>query len=127
MHVVWRGRSAFRTVIDDEISGQGRSKVQHISELVRDALQAVLSVSDREVMIHDWKRIAVDSEVLIKLHTLLFRRQIYRAQEAEAFRNRLPVDSRSCTANTMRNVTEEYVEPIDSHRPCVRPCEAFNA
>ncbi len=78
MHVIRRGRSAFRTVIDDEISGQGRSKVQHISELVRDALQAVLSVSDREVTIHDWKRIAVDREVLVKPHTLLLRRQISR-------------------------------------------------
>ena len=78
MHVVWCGRSAFRTVIDDEISRQGRRKVEHISELVRDVLQAVFSVSDREVTIHDWKRIAVDREVLIKLQTLLLRRQISR-------------------------------------------------
>src|SRR6202022_2570776 len=126
MHVVWRGRSAFRTVIDEEISGQGRSKVQHISELVRDVLQAVLSVSDREVMIHDWKWIAVDREVLVKLHTLLLRRQISRTQEAGAFRNRLPVDRRRCTAHAMGNVTDEDVEPIDPCRPRLRPREAFN-
>ena len=78
MHVVGRGCAAFRTVIDDEISFQGRSKVEHVSELVRDALQAVFSVSDRQVTIHDWKRIAVDREVVIELQTFFLRRQIRR-------------------------------------------------
>jgi hypothetical protein len=41
-------------------------------------LQAVFSVNDRKVMIHDWKRIAVDREVLIELQTLFLRRQISR-------------------------------------------------
>ena len=76
MHVVRCGRAAFRAVIDDEISFQGRSEVEHISKLVRDALQAMLSVSDRQVTVHDWKRIAVDREVVIELQTLFFRRQI---------------------------------------------------
>ncbi|MGA7871134.1 MAG: hypothetical protein WCA22_09570 [Candidatus Binatus sp.] len=74
VHVVWRGCSALRTVIYDETSGEGGSKVEHISELVGDALQDVFSVSDREVMIHDWKRIAVEREVLIELQTLFLRR-----------------------------------------------------
>ena len=78
MHVVWCGCSAFRTVIDDEISRQGCREVQHISELVRDVLQVVLSVNDREVMTDDWKRIAIDGEVLIKLQTFFLRRQISR-------------------------------------------------
>ena len=38
-------RSTLRAVIDDEISRQGRSHVQHISELVGDALGGI--VSDR--------------------------------------------------------------------------------
>ncbi len=78
MHVVWCGCSAFGTVIDDEISGQGCGKVQHISEFVSDALQAVLSVSDREVTIHDRKRIAIDREVPIETHAFLLRRQTSR-------------------------------------------------
>ena len=87
MHVVWCGCAAFRTVVDDEISGQGRRKVQHISELVRDVLQAVIAMNDREVVIDDWKRIAVDREVLIELHTFLFQRQIAWTEEAGASRD----------------------------------------
>jgi hypothetical protein len=79
VHVVWCGRAAFRTVIYDEISSQGCCEVQHISELACDALQAVLSVSDRQVMIYDWKRIAVDREMLIEWQTLFLRRKIRRA------------------------------------------------
>src|SRR5208337_650243 len=103
------------------------SKVQHISEPVRDPLRAVLSVSTGKVMIHDWKWIAVDGEVLIELQTLFLRRQISRTQEAGSFRNRLPVDRRRCTAGTMGNVTDQYVEPIDPRWPCLRLGEAFNA
>ena len=76
MHVVGRGCAAFRPVVDDEISFQCRSKVEHVAELVRDALQAVFSVSDRQVTVHDWKRIAVDREIVIELQTFFFRRQI---------------------------------------------------
>src|ERR1019366_7421181 len=79
VHVVRCGCSAFRTVINDEISSKGCSHVEHISELVCDALRAVFPVSDRQVTIHDWKRIAVDREVLIEAQTLFLRRQISRA------------------------------------------------
>ncbi|MFZ2064131.1 MAG: hypothetical protein WAU82_24190 [Candidatus Binatus sp.] len=78
VHVVWRGRAAFRTVVHDEISFQACSQVEHISELVRDALRSMFSMSDREVTINDWKRIAVDGEVVIELQTLFLWRQITR-------------------------------------------------
>ena len=78
MHVVGCGCSAFRTVVDDEISGEGRGNVEHTSELVRDALQAVFFVSDRQMTIDDWKGIAVDREVLIELQTFFLSRQIAR-------------------------------------------------
>src|ERR1035437_6655340 len=127
VHVVWCGCSAFRAVIDDEISSEGCSNVEHISELVRDALQAVFSVSNRQMMIHDWKRIAVDREGLIELQTLFLRRQVPRTQEAGTFRDRLPVDRRRCATHTMGNVTDEEVDQIDPYRPCLRARKAFNA
>ena len=58
--------------------GRAAARSQHVSEPVRDALQAVFAVNDREVTLHDWKRIAVDREVPIKLKTFLLRRQISR-------------------------------------------------
>ncbi len=79
VHVVWCRRAAFRTVIDDEVTNQSYRKVQHVSELVCDALRAVFSMSYRQVMIHDWKWIAVDREVLIEWKTFFFRRKIRRA------------------------------------------------
>ena len=40
--------------------------------------ERVFSMSDRQVTVHDWKRIAVDREIVIELQTLFFRRQIRR-------------------------------------------------
>jgi hypothetical protein len=127
MHVVWRGRSAFWTVVDDEISIESCGKVEHISELVCDALQAVFSVNDRQVTIHDWKRIAVDREVVIERQALFLRRQIRRTQEAGPLRDRFPVDGRRCVTDTMGNVTDEDVEPIDPYWPCRCVRKTFNA
>src|SRR5271156_1890613 len=112
VHMVWRGRAAFRTIIDDEISRESCSKVEHISELIRDALQAVFPVSNRQVTINDWKRIAVDREVVIERQTLFLRRQISSAEEARALRNRLAVDRGCRTTHTMGDGTDEDVEPV---------------
>src|SRR5271163_797113 len=127
VHVVRCRRAAFGTVVDDEISWQGCRKIQHISELVRDTLRAVLLVSNSEMTLDDWKRITVDREVLAKLHTLFLRRQISRTQEARPLRNRLSIHGRRRTGDSMRNVTNEDVEPIDSHLPRRRAREAFDA
>jgi len=107
--------------------GRAAARSNIFPNLVCDPLQAVLSVCDRQVMIHDWKRIAVDHEVLTELHTFFLSRQIFRAQEARAFRNRLTINRRRGARYAMGNVANEDVEPIDPHPPCIRPCETFNA
>jgi hypothetical protein len=91
---------------------------------MRDVLLAVLSMGNRQVTIHYWKGIAVYRE-FAKLDAFLFRRQICRTQKAGPHRNRLAVNRRRSAANTMRNVTDEDVEPIYSDWPGLRAPEAF--
>ena len=73
-----RRSPAFRTVVDNKVSIQRRRYIEHASELTRDALQAVLTMNDRQMVLDDWKRIAVNREVIIKLDAFFFRIEIPR-------------------------------------------------
>src|SRR5207253_6522847 len=64
VHVVWRRGSAFRAIVDDEVSIQRSRNIEHRSKLPRDALQAVLTMNDRQMTLDDWKRIEVNRELL---------------------------------------------------------------
>src|SRR5215469_8276510 len=110
MHMVRRRRAALGTIINDEVSVQGSRNIQHASELVRDLLCPMFPMSNRQVMLQDWKRIAVDSEVAIERQAFLCRGQIRRAQEAWAFRHRLPVNPRRGTGHSMGDMADEDLE-----------------
>src|SRR5215475_8556997 len=77
VHMIGRRCSAFGTIIDDEIPGKGRGKIQHSSERVRDTLRAMIPMRDCEMAIDDWKRIAIDRVIVAKLQSLLLNGQIF--------------------------------------------------
>src|SRR5262245_50257677 len=125
--MVGRGRSAFRTVVNDEVIGQCRGKIEHVPKLTRDALGFVVLVNDCEVPFDDRERIAIDGVAGPKRDTTLFGVEITGTQETWTLCDRLRVDRRGGAANTVRDVSHEDVEPVDadSARLCVQ--QALNA
>src|SRR5206468_8295275 len=127
VHVIWSRGPTFRAVVDDEVPRQVCCDIEHIPDLMRDVLHAVFLIDDSEVVFHDGERIAINREARAEFQSLLLRIQIGRTQKTWAFRDRLLIDGRRGARHTVRDVTDEYVEPIDAHAPGLRLGEAPNA
>ena len=86
----------------------------------------MLFVRDREVMIHDRKRIAVGVKSGLRTNALLLGIQ-FSAQRNIAVAGRIRIHGAVGAAHPVGNVTDENVEPTDSYRTCLRAREAFDA
>src|SRR5262249_51642128 len=90
-------------------------------------LTFMLAVDDRQMVIDDWKWIAIDRVILIERNSPLLRIKVSGAQETWPLRDGITIDLGGSAADPMRNMPHENIKPVDAHAAGFCVCQALDS
>ena len=90
-------------------------------------LRRVLPVNDCDVAINDGVGIAVNREIRVEFDAFLFGWHVSSAKKTRPPLNRSAIHGCGCANDTMRNVTNVDIEPVDSNRSSLSASETFRS